>query len=141
MAHTVWAGESLATQQPAQEAQVSRGNRALTSWCAAGKSGLVAAVAHALSQDAMCRTHVVWIRCGEIETETLGKAKAHLLPLVSTSAQGSFSPCVCLFFHPCCEFETRTVLQPILQHPLLSVLQWCHEPVSDCIRHLFTCFL
>ncbi len=30
----------------------------------------------------MCRTHVVWIKCGEIETETLGKAKAHLLPLV-----------------------------------------------------------
>ncbi|CAK0784927.1 hypothetical protein CVIRNUC_008132 [Coccomyxa viridis] len=47
-----------------------------------GKSGLVAAVAHALSQDTMCRTHVVWIRCGEIETETLGKAKAHLLPLL-----------------------------------------------------------
>ena len=52
--------------------------------CMAGKTGLVTAVAHALSQHAMCRTHVVWIKCGEIETETLGKAKAHLLPLVST---------------------------------------------------------
>ena len=50
----------------------------------AGKTGLVTAVAHSLSQHAMCRTHVVWIKCGEIETETLGKAKAHLLPLVST---------------------------------------------------------
>lgn len=48
----------------------------------AGKTGLLTAVAHALSQHAMSRTHVVWIKCGEIETETLGKAKAHLLPLV-----------------------------------------------------------
>lgn len=55
----------------------------------AGKTGLLAAVAHALSQHALCRTHVVWIKCGEIEIETLGKAKAHLLPLVlrSTSSQ------------------------------------------------------
>lgn len=51
----------------------------------AGKTGLVAAVAHALSQHAMCWTHVVWIKCGEIETETLSKAKAHLLPLVSVT--------------------------------------------------------
>lgn len=62
--------------------------------CMAGKTGLVAAVAHALSQHAMCRTYVVWIKCGEIETETLGKAKAHLLPLVSTRpiSQDSLHP-------------------------------------------------
>ena len=47
----------------------------------------------------MCRTHVVWIRCGEIETETLGKAKAHLLPLVNTSAPGSFPLVFLSFLH------------------------------------------
>ena len=83
-----------------QKAQIGRRLSVLTRRCAAGKSGLVAAVAHALSQNVMCRTHVVWIRCGEIETETLGKAKAHLLPLVNTSAQG-FSPSASLF-RPCC---------------------------------------
>ena len=50
--------------------------------CGAGKTGLLTAVAHLLSQHELCRTHIVWIKCGEIETETLGKAKAHLLPLV-----------------------------------------------------------
>ena len=48
----------------------------------AGKTGLLTAVAHALSQHVMCSTHIVWVKCGKIETETLGKAKAHLLPLV-----------------------------------------------------------
>ena len=47
----------------------------------------------------MCRTHVVWIRCGEIETETLGKAKDQLLPLVNTSAPGSFTLVFLSFLH------------------------------------------
>ena len=65
--------------------------------CYAGKTGLLTAVAHALSQHALCRTHVVWVKCGEIEIETLGKAKAHLLPLVLRST--SSDACCCQLVH------------------------------------------
>ena len=47
-----------------------------------GKTALVRACAQALDRHPLCRTHVVWVNCRDVETETLAKAKSCLLPLV-----------------------------------------------------------
>ncbi len=48
----------------------------------AGRTALVRACAQALGRHPLCRTHVVWVDCRDVETETLAKAKACLLPMV-----------------------------------------------------------
>ena len=51
----------------------------------AGKTALIRKCAQALERHPLCRTHVVWVNCREVETSTLAKAKACLLPLVRLS--------------------------------------------------------
>lgn len=51
----------------------------------AGKTALIRKCAQALERHPLCRTHVVWVDCREVETSTLAKAKACLLPLVRLS--------------------------------------------------------
>ncbi|BDA47966.1 probable peroxisome biogenesis factor 1 [Coccomyxa sp. Obi] len=52
-----------------------------------GKTALVRACAQALGRHPLCRTHVVWVNCRDVETETLAKAKSCLLPLLREAAE------------------------------------------------------
>ncbi|KAK9907564.1 hypothetical protein WJX75_006024 [Coccomyxa subellipsoidea] len=52
-----------------------------------GKTALIRKCAQALERHPLCRTHVVWVNCREVETSTLAKAKACLLPLLREAAE------------------------------------------------------
>ena len=62
----------------------------------AGQTALIRTCASALARHPLCLTHVVWINCGDVDSETLGKAKAYLLPLVSCWSANTL-PLTCCF--------------------------------------------
>ena len=55
--------------------------------CVTGKSGLARMVAAALARHPLCHSHVVWVDCRDVPTDTLANARAALLPKVCSLDQ------------------------------------------------------
>lgn len=101
--------------------------------------------ASALAKHTLCRTHLVWVSCCEVDTETLSKAKACLLPSVRCSMHLPLTATLpeCKAFHGCQEiavvvFKTSSDLHQYKKYMCLANLPDSDRLPTYCIIDCFT---